>query len=364
MMISNIIKAAFSKNQKTPLDLIVHVTSKCNAKCQTCFVWEDLNSGKKDLTLNEYEIISKQLPKLLWLSISGGEPFLRKDLPEICEVFYKNSRMALLGIPTNALLPRKVYSSCSRLLKRIPIPVIIDISIDGLDERHDQLRGVEGNFKKAIETYRALVSLKKEFPHLAIKIITVINNKNYDQLEDINQFVRSEMPDVNYHSYIFLRGSSPCKDIALPSLQDLEKKKEFLLQRSHSYYGDQGVSWIERKLALMARRYLLDVNLETLRKKDQVIPCLAGKYHGIISADGDVSLCEMMHKIGNLRDCNLDFSSLWHSEKANRLRRSIEQKECFCTHECAQMVNIVLNYKNYRSLIKVFCKEMFRFRNR
>ncbi len=363
MMLANVLKHSLTGKKRVPLDLIVHVTNRCNAKCQTCFTWENLNSGKKDLTLEEYEKISRQLPDLLWLSISGGEPFLREDLPEICEIFYRNSRPSLLGIPSNGLLPAKVHNAVRKILKKVPIPVTIDISIDGLYERHDEIRGVKGNFDRSLETYRELASLKREFRHLSIKVISVINNKNYDQLENMNGFVRHAMPEVNYHSYIFLRGSSPCKDVVLPSPEDLRKKKDFLLRASDDYRGNGNMPWLEKKMALIARRYLLDINLETLRRKEQVIPCLAGKYHGVISADGDVSLCELMHTIGNLRDVDFDFNSLWLSPKAERLRRSIEQKQCVCTHECAQFVNVILNRDNYFPLIKLFVRDLLGARN-
>ena len=77
---------ATAKRQRTPVHLILFVTDQCNAKCVTCFYWENLNQGES-LQPEHIENISRSLGRLLWLDISGGEPFLRKDLAWVCHKF-------------------------------------------------------------------------------------------------------------------------------------------------------------------------------------------------------------------------------------------------------------------------------------
>ena len=352
-MISAVLRHAFRKKVTTPIDLILHITSKCNGKCRTCFNWENLNSEGTDLSLKELKAISRQLPNLLFLSLSGGEPFLREDLPEACATFYQNSKLSLLGISTNGLLPDKTYRDCHEILKSSSaIPFVVDISIDGLYDRHDHIRGVEGSFERALETYERLVSLKDRFPSLHIKIITVISNQNLECLEDIRDFVKRRLQKVSFHSFIFLRGRPRDQSLALPQTQELLKRKSFLMRCCGECAGGRSFLNMEKWLAVRARQYLLDINLKTLCRKTQVIPCLAGRHHGVIAANGDVSFCEMEPPIGNLREHDLDFDKVWHSNRADRLRKSIQGKECFCTHECVQLINIAFNAGNYPSFAK------------
>ena len=76
-----------------PSYMVLFVTAVCNARCGFCFYWEEIESAKAklELTLEDYEKISFNLNHLYYLSIGGGEPFMRPDLPEIVAYFYKNS---------------------------------------------------------------------------------------------------------------------------------------------------------------------------------------------------------------------------------------------------------------------------------
>ena len=351
-MISAVLKHAFRKKVTTPIDLILHVTSKCNGKCRTCFNWENLNSGSADLSLKEIKVLAKQLPNLLFLSLSGGEPFLREDLPEVCAAFRQNSGLSLLGVSTNGLLPDKTYRDCHEILKSSAIPFVVDIAIDGLYDRHDHIRGVEGNFERVLETYERLVSLKDKFPSLVIKIITVISNENVEHLEDIRDFVKRRLQEIGFHSFIFVRGRPRDPSLSLPDAEELLKRRSFLMRCCRECAVGGNFSNVEKGLAVRARQYLLDVNLKTLCRKTQVIPCLAGSHHGVIAANGDVSFCELGLPVGNLREHDFNFDKVWYSNRAHQLRKSIRNKECFCTHECVQLINIAFNAGNYLSLAK------------
>jgi molybdenum cofactor biosynthesis enzyme MoaA len=97
--------------------VIFDVTFRCNSRCRTCFNWKNTDSvKKKELSLAEIEKISKSMPKFIWFLASGGEPFLREDLPEICEIFYRNSGVKHFSIPTNSLLPAVIKNNLEKIL--------------------------------------------------------------------------------------------------------------------------------------------------------------------------------------------------------------------------------------------------------
>ena len=178
-MIKEMIKWKMNFRRKLPNCFIFFVTSKCNSRCKTCFYWKNLNK-KNDLSLEEIQKISKGLDKILWLHLSGGEPFLRNDLSKICSIFIKNNQTHNIAIPTNCLLPDIVLNQTEEILKDNPgINLNLLLSIDGFEKTHDSIRGVKGNFKKAIYVEKKLFELKKEYPNLSTMICTVVNKQNY-----------------------------------------------------------------------------------------------------------------------------------------------------------------------------------------
>ena len=88
-------------------------------------------------------------------NVSGGEPFLRRDFTDIIEAACKHLTPGLIHIPTNAIAEKLIISKSRKsvqLLKNYsPHPrLTIKPSLDHIDSRHDDIRGIPGNFKKVI----------------------------------------------------------------------------------------------------------------------------------------------------------------------------------------------------------------------
>src|SRR5215210_8646001 len=88
--------------------VIFFVTSRCNAKCETCFYHEELNRPG-DMTFEQIEKVSKTMPPITDLWLSGGEPTLRRDLTKIIDTFIENNQVNRVIIPTNALVKARTY---------------------------------------------------------------------------------------------------------------------------------------------------------------------------------------------------------------------------------------------------------------
>ena len=109
------------------------------------------------------------------------------------------------------------------------------------------------------------------------------------------------------------------------------------------------------KYATAARIMLNELTYKTYEENKYTTPCYAGNLSGVMYPEGDVYPCEILddsHKIGNIRDFNLDFKKLWLSQKAKKEVDFIRKTKCFCTHECFNSVNILFNPKNYLEIIK------------
>ncbi|GAI16765.1 unnamed protein product [marine sediment metagenome] len=104
-----------------------------------CFNWKSIDNAKnkKELTLDEIKKISMKFPNLIYLTISGGEPFLRDDLSEIVGSFIENNNTQFVSIPTNGFFTERVISVSERLFKRYPwVSFRIGLSIDGIGKKH------------------------------------------------------------------------------------------------------------------------------------------------------------------------------------------------------------------------------------
>src|ERR671933_1250203 len=89
--------------------VILFVTSRCNAKCETCFYWRELNRPG-DMTFEQIERVSQTMPPITDLWLSGGEPTLRHDADEIIRLFVLNNGVRRLVVPTNGLLKARAYA--------------------------------------------------------------------------------------------------------------------------------------------------------------------------------------------------------------------------------------------------------------
>jgi len=326
--------------------VIFDVTFRCNSRCRTCFNWKNTDSVKKDeLSLAEIEKISKSMPKFLWFLASGGEPFLRDDLPEICEIFYRNNNVRHFSIPTNSLLPEVIKNNLEKILQKCPkASVNLVLSLDGIGKKHDEARGVKGNFEKFLKTFSLVRPLRENHKNLSVKVHTVITNKNYRDLDEIISYVKKLGPDI--HTFDFVRGDVRNKEVTLPPAQELKRIVEKIKSVYREYAGFKGMgihSGLAQKFSKSVMLYYNDLFLKMLGSRKQAIPCYAGEMNAVIDPYGNVGFCELRGTFGNLRKSDYDFSKIWNSSAAKKQRAEIKAGKCSCYHPCYQFINIMFN---------------------
>ncbi|MHB8859011.1 MAG: radical SAM protein [Thermoleophilia bacterium] len=121
------------------------MTYRCNARCLMCNIWQ--NGDKEDLDIG---LLDKLPDSLRYVNISGGEPFLRKDLPELVAAVVKASPQAQIIISTNALIPEKRLRETLAEIRKVSPGIGVAVSIDGIGKTHDRVRGVDGAFDRAV----------------------------------------------------------------------------------------------------------------------------------------------------------------------------------------------------------------------
>lgn len=321
--LTNFIKSFLLQGEfNIPPNLIFFVTSKCNLRCKHCFYWKNLNQGE-DLNLGQISAMCGDLKGLYRVSLSGGEPFLRDDLFQICQAFDKIANARHLAIPTNGSRPDRIYEISERILKECGFKSFnINLSLDGLEQEHDFIRG-KGSFGQVLETHRLLKRLKDKYKNFGMSVSTTIMDVNIGSLPGLTKFVYSEMAGIDRHNLTLLRGDAASKEVKLPEIQKIENLFREVL---NIWKGRMGIK--DRVI-----KYLLSAaQLNILKGKPVKIPCKAGILCGVVYDNGDVCFCEFDKPIGNIK--KVRFCEIWNSNPAEERRDSMKQKGCVCTHEC------------------------------
>ena len=308
----------------SPLFLTLFVNSVCNLRCEHCFYWKNLEQkGKDDLTLEEIKSLSQELSRIENLYLSGGEPFLRQDFAEICRSFIRNNQVEQIYVPSNAYYTEKIVRSIRDVLKENELKLfVLEISLDGMPGFHNRFRGSEHSFQNAMETYDALVELQKTDPRLKIHAASTATADNIEEIRELTSFLYERCPAMDHHNIAMVRGERRNSSVLDPYIEAYEELYLYTKQLwSPREKGRMG-SIVEPMLQWAKAR--------TVREQRQVIPCRAGILNAVVYSNGDVSVCEMLRPLGNLRQ--MCFQEIWHSQEADSLRCSIRKKSCYCTH--------------------------------
>ncbi len=324
--------------------LIFQITNICNSKCVMCFNWKILNKDvDKELTLEEVEKFTRNLGNLDTVTIGGGEPFLRDDLPEIVDCLKRNNKVKTVAIPTNSLSVNRVLGSVEKMLNNFDGRLKIGLSLDGIGKDHDKIRGIEGNFEKVMEVYHGLAKFKEKYPNLRLRICSVIMNLNVNKITQMIKYVKEEMPAINYHGFDLLKGDYNQEKVGEISSNEFLKIIELWENENKDDRNFQ-----KRVVNPIYQRLLLDI----LKEKKQLIPCRISNFCPVVDALGNVYPCEDRKKISNLRDFDYDLKKIWQSKQADQTRESIKNKECHCTHSAYQIPNFYLNPKMIWKIIR------------
>jgi MoaA/NifB/PqqE/SkfB family radical SAM enzyme len=330
---------ALGKPLALPMNLTISVSYRCNSRCKTCNVWQRPND---DFTIEEYDKTFASIGRAAyWFTFSGGEPTLRKDLPDMIASAYRHCRPGVINIPTNGIQDKIIPGRIEQVLQAAPTSdVIVNLSLDGVGEKHDIVRGVKGNFERAMRTYAGLKALKGRYKNFTLGVHTVISNFNVDEFDNIRSFVLNELKPDNFISEI-AEERVELDTVGMGITPPIQKYQPVIERLQEDIRTAEYDSMIERVTQAFRDNYY-DIVKRTLVEKRQIIPCLAGVASAQIAPNGDVwTCCIRAESVGNLREHNYDFGSVWRTAKADELRRSIKAGECYCPLANASYTNML-----------------------
>ena len=332
-----------TRREKKLGTVILFITSRCNSLCQTCFYHQELNRPG-DMRFEQIEKVSRTMPPITDLWLSGGEPTLRHDASEIIDIFVRNNGVQRLIIPTNGLVKSRVYEIVDRALTAHPaLDLYLNIALDGQGETHDRIRGVPGHWEKTLDCIEELYPLKDKFrDRLRLNVNTVVCAGNYEEIESLAEFMWNGFR-LDGHYFNIVRGETlvgeSIKQIppeALPGMYEF-------VSRLTKRYGDRMFADDDA-----TRRFVKNVayvgTITTHYRTQHAnfsgssawpFPCTAGETIAVIDYNGDVRACELREKFASLKDYDYDFGALWadHSRQAE-LKAIDHGNACWCTHVC------------------------------
>jgi MoaA/NifB/PqqE/SkfB family radical SAM enzyme len=321
-----------------PATLIFFVTSRCNLRCGHCFFWQKLNSDiDRELSIDEIQKIAKSIDHPVSLSLTGGEPFLRKDLKEIIRAFHDACGTHEVGIATNGTLEASTVETVHSILDEDWLSEFsVQVSLDGLESTHDKIRGLEGSFHKSIKTIHKLKKINVKSKDFRLYIALAVQKRNLSEIENYIQFLLPMRIPLRFN---IVRGGGfgvfrlP-KRIASDFCPKEESSSFLTLEEIRTAYTTikEINTKSEFKFWSTRQQRIWELSLKMLEKEQCEIPCYARLMESVLYANGDVSFCELSKSFANIRENNLDFKTIWKSEAANKMRKLISR--CCCIHGC------------------------------
>lgn len=283
----------------------VIVTYRCNARCNMCDCFKDPSDPSQEITLEDI----KKLPEMAFTNITGGEPFVRKDIPDIVRELYKKSNRIVIS--TNGFFTDRIINLC----KEFP-EVGIRISIEGLQEANDKIRGIPDGFNRGYNTLKKLV----EMGHPDVGFGMTVQDMNCEDivpLYKLSDELNMEFATATLHNSFYFRKTDNKIDDKYKVAQNFEKLINELLK------SNSPKKWF--------RAYFNHGLINYIYGQDRLLPCDMASNAFFIDPFCDVIPCNGMAKkavMGNLKEQTWD--ELWNSEQAEKVRQQTKS----CNRQC------------------------------
>ncbi len=331
---------------KHPYKLTFSITYLCQSRCKTCNIWQIKPKG--ELELHEIREFARKNPYFKWIEITGGEPFLRRDIVDIVRAFEETSKgLYIVTIPMNSLSNHEMLVDRIKQVLDTGIPRLsITLSLDGYRELHDEIRGVPGNFDKVMDMYRKLRELKRQYPNLFFIFGYTISKFNQGMFEKTYQSVKEQFPEVTYNSF-HLNVAQISDSYYQNGELDIRPDRTMLAEEVSSIVNKRrfevGAIPVVEGAFLKKLIDYIKTDKAPLKSKSLDASLFMDSY-------GNVYPSIMWSKvIGNVRNTGFDLTPIWKNADADEVRRLIrEGKEPSSWTACEAYQSLV---GNIRSLI-------------
>lgn len=293
---------------------------RCNARCGMCDSWKKPAGDEMD-TDQALSVVARLPPSISAVRLTGGEPFLRDDLGTLVRALENRLRLDLVHLTTNGFLPDVVGAFLDSRARVSSVPLHLLVSVDGMDELHNEIRGRPFAFRKAMETLELVAANRRRWNvELAVNQ-TIVDTRGIAQYGLLRERLRSM--DVPHHVVVAYAESAT---YSIAESADFSPSSAGAYRTATPIPRDLLESFLDevdadtRDLPLgnrISKRYYLEgIRNRVLDGRGSPNPpCAALGGHMRIYPNGDVPVCQFNSRaVGNL--LRTDFESLWNSEAA------------------------------------------------
>lgn len=352
-MYGNILKSILLnrlKRVQMPSFVTYITTWRCNGRCIFCDIWKKEPEREAELTPGEVGTIFRQFAPVDVLRITGGEPFLRKDLAEVINSADEACSPAMVHLTSNGLLTKRILDILEAV--RHPEKIHIKISIDSIGAKHDEVRGVPGIYEKAMDTIRGLVSLRKRTGlHVGVNQAIIDESeldKYFELSEVLSPYKVPIYPVIAHQPTSSLYGESTMADPG-SSVEPFGEFSREGLARFRGILNDKNKETADIKETLVDRYHVQGLYNRLVKGQDRPNPpCVALNNHLRVLPNGDIPVCLYnANVVGNLRDT--PFAEIWHGDAARKQRQWV--RNCRgCWQSCESVVSAIYTGDIWRSL--------------
>jgi len=318
-----------------PFKITLALTDRCDCRCAGCFIWKKAKG--REITPAEVEHVLADVPSLRWVNLTGGEPFLRDDIPQIAGAALRAlPKLAVLDLPSTGQRTERIVEDV-RAIASLGIPrFYLTLSLEGPEALHDRLRGREGAFARMVETF---ARLRRE-PGVCVYLGMTLSDANvrhvHAALRDVQARLPASVGPVGWrdlHLNVFTQSdhyyANADSDLRAPEgLDDVVARA--LRVRDRSTDATDRIEGVYLRL--------LEEHLRTGRSP---LPCKSLSANVYVAADGNVFPCTVWNRpLGNALETPL--SELLASAAAGEARRLIARDRCpGCWSPCEANPSIV-----------------------
>ena len=283
----------------------VIVTYSCNARCTMCNRYKAPSKPEEEISIETI----KKLPQMYFTNITGGEPFIRNDLKDIVRELYKKSDRIVIS--TNGFFTDRIIDLC----KEFP-NVGIRISIEGLEDTNNAIRGLENGFNRGYTTLKKLVEMNHPDVGFGMTVQDA-NAKDLVPLYELSNEMNMEFATASLHnSFYFVEAKNIIKDRPMVA-QNFENLINELLK------SNSPKKWF--------RAYFNHGLINYIYGQKRLLPCDMAFDTFFIDPYGDVMPCNGTKEkevMGNLNEQS--WNELWASEQADKVRAKVRG----CNRNC------------------------------